>query len=686
MYQHGIREYHRAEAERVRKVLSKTRDMGSEKRLKVLRSELDASLTARKLMLSESLSVFFGGGSAAVDFVGEDPRFDDGEVWDEVGFHRGGARGFLGRRMTKRGLDHAREIGRWLASENEYVIGSMENRIAYTVGEGLVWRVVPRDRNDEDPGLIRAANRALEEFREQEAMDLVEQEFVKRQDRDGEALVRIFANADGPPRVRFLDPALLDAPAQFDEDMPDRERHALSMGVRVAPGDVRTVLGYYVRENALGDVSFVPADTGMGIRHVHHAKLNVDLQDPRGWPTYWPIRRNMARAEKLLRNMSYVAALQSAIALIRKHENGTKSEIENLLDQHRDLMVTNNATGKERRFRKIGPGTIVDSGPGISYEAPISSVNAANNVSVLEADLQASAAAVNQPEFMFSGRVGSGGYAGQLVAEGPPHKNFRRLQSRNKRPLTAIHWDALQHEVFWGRLDPRVLTETKLECDFPETQVRDLLQTTQRYQIMRAAGVISLHTWRAKEGLSPEEERRQIELEVAEGEAPPGGESGDGDDGSKPPPGSTDGGPGGQDQRGNPESPETSATSNFESAAPPPPPPPPPPPQPINVVLNNHLPKTEVKAPDVEVHNTFEAPLREAAPPPPPPPPPPPAPAPVVNVHVEPTPVVVEPPNVDVLVEATKVEVTVEPQINTQPQKLEVERDADGNISGIRTE
>lgn len=569
MYQHGIAKYHAEESQRVKKILAESRALDSKKRLEVLRDELDASMTARKLIMTESFSVLFGNGNAAYDFVGEDPRYDDGETWDEVGFHRGGgSRSAMGRRLTKLELDHAREIGRWLATENEYVIGSMENRVAYTVGEGLVWRVVPRDRNDEDRGLIMAATDALEEFREQESMDLVEQEWIRRQDRDGEAILRLFANADGPPRCRFMAPEDLDAPSVVPEGLTGRALHALSMGVKTARDDVRTVLGYYLRDELGAEPAFVPAMTAMGIAHVHHAKLNVDLCDPRGWPTYWPIRRNMARAEKLLRNMSYVAALQAAIALIRKHSHrSTQSELEAFVSQHADLTTTNTNTGKTRRYQHMGPGSVVDAGPGVDFEAPVSSVNAQNNLPVLEADLHAGAASVNQPAFMFSGRVGDGGYAGQLVAEGPPHKNFKRLQSRNKRPLKAIHWDALQHAVFWGRLDPRVLTECRLEVDFPETQVRDQLQTSQRYQILFDRGVISRHTWAAREGLSPDQEQRHLDKEAGRGLDDPRrkGEVGSGD-GAKPAPGSTTGGPGGADFRGNPESPETSAASNFESA------------------------------------------------------------------------------------------------------------------------
>ena len=44
----------------------------------------------------------------------------------------------------------------------------------------------------------------------------------------------------------------------------------------------------------------------------------------RGLPLYFPVRKNLRRVEKLLRNMSAVAEIQSAIALIRRHRHGTR--------------------------------------------------------------------------------------------------------------------------------------------------------------------------------------------------------------------------------------------------------------------------------------------------------------------------------------------------------------------------
>ena len=56
---------------------------------------------------------------------------------------------------------------------------------------------------------------------------------------------------------------------------------------------------------------------------VQLCRANVDANVKRGLPLFYPVRKNLRRAEKALRNMS-VAEIQSAIAIIRKHAAGTK--------------------------------------------------------------------------------------------------------------------------------------------------------------------------------------------------------------------------------------------------------------------------------------------------------------------------------------------------------------------------
>lgn len=504
-------------------------------RVSYMESVLRSSLLEREIQLLESYSLFYGQGSGpGTRYLGEDPRTDDGyEPWDEIGIG-GQARRFV---RTARDLEIARDIGRALAAENEFAIGAHECRQSYTVGAGLVYSVVPLEESAAD--MAKRCQAELEEFFAENDWPEMEQETVWRGDRDGEAFLRCFPNASGPMRVRFVEPESVTSDGAGSSVPP--------LGIEHAPEDVRDVHAIWVRPPSGGAPARVSVvDEATGLRVIEHLRMNSDAAALRGWPTMYPIRRNLARAEKLLRNMSFVAALQAAIALIRKHESATRSEVESYLDRERDLLVTNSATGRETRYQQMGAGTVIDAGPGVSYEAPVSSVNAGNNVAVLQAELRAAAARLQMPEYMFSGDASNANYGSTLVAEAPAVKQFLRLQGKYGRLFRRIASTALRHAAHFGRLPTEAVAACSIKIGYPTVIVRDQLQEAQRRQIEHASGVLSRRTWREQAGYDHDTEERNLDSESGDEEGDPRAGEVDPD---KPPPGSTSGGPGGEDQK-----------------------------------------------------------------------------------------------------------------------------------------
>lgn len=507
--------------EAVAQILRETRELPADQRLARLKDEVRAAIAERQLLMVEGITTQFGGDQATLDITFDDPRYDSsgGDYpWDEVGFAQGVIPGrSMGHPLLRRQvqLDRARHVARGLWAENEFAIGAHRLRQSYTVGRGVVWRMVPKERGIEDVYLTRAANAALEAFRTSNRLPLVERESVLRTDRDGETFLRLFANADGPLRVRFTEPEAVQQPVGFENDP------RVQLGVEtVFPEDSVDVEAYWINGERVPKIS---PDTDL--LHVVHMKGGTDLNARRGWPIMWPARRNLIRAEKLLRNMGFVAALQAAIALIRKHESGTQTEIESFLDATKDLTVTNDVTGKSTRYQGIGPGTVIDTGPGYTYESPIHSLNAGNNVEVLRAELRAVAAMLNMPESMFTSQI-DGSFAASLVAEGPFVKYMESEQDRFAWDLRAVVWTAIEHEVFWGRLPENVLHDYRLVGEFPSLEVRDFLRETQKRQIENTAGVLSVKTWRQKAGYDDEVEVKNFTIEpnpAAEEPDPVGG-------------------------------------------------------------------------------------------------------------------------------------------------------------------
>ncbi|HEX4150198.1 MAG TPA: phage portal protein, partial [Pirellulales bacterium] len=208
---------------------------------------------------------------------------------------------------TEQELALIRAQCRALAVNNEFAINGHENRINYIVGPGHSYRATLKKHGAAPPQLAAEVQTVLDRFLRENHWHRRQQELVRRSDRDGEAFVRFFLAADGSTVLRFIEPDQIRTPPELVDDP------AAAFGIRTDRQDVETVQGYYI------DGVLVRAD------EIQHRKSNVDFNVRRGLPLFYPVRKNLRRAERLLRNMSVVAEIQSAIALIRKHRNGTRT-------------------------------------------------------------------------------------------------------------------------------------------------------------------------------------------------------------------------------------------------------------------------------------------------------------------------------------------------------------------------
>ena len=85
--------------------------------------------------------------------------------------------------------------------------------------------------------------------------------------------------SDGTTRVRFVEPAQVAAPSDRLADPSAR------FGIQTDPDDVETVLGYWI-DGRLVDAA-----------EIQHRKANVDANVKRGLPLFFPVRKNLRRAE-----------------------------------------------------------------------------------------------------------------------------------------------------------------------------------------------------------------------------------------------------------------------------------------------------------------------------------------------------------------------------------------------------
>jgi capsid protein len=419
-----------------------------------------------------------------------DDLFDvDGSRWiDVAGGLTGGTAG--SGITSEQQLREIRDQCRALAACNEFAINGHENRISYIVGSGHCCRVTAKSDYPANGPLVAAVQAILDEFLKTNGWHKRQQEIVRRRDRDGEVFLRFFLAPDGITRLRFVEPSQVATPMRLASDP------AATFGIQTEPDDVETVRGYYI------DGQWVDATA------IQHRKANVDANVKRGLPLFYPVRKNLRRADKLLRNMSVVAGIQSAIAIIRKHASGTRSTVQQFVQAQADATIANPATGRANHFQRYAPGTILDAFAGTEYEFPVAAIDASRYVAVLQAELRAIASRLVMPEFMLSSDASNANYSSTMIAEGPAVRMFERLQHDMIEDDVQVMWHVIRHAVESGRLPRETLLAVDVHCLPPPLAVRDRLKEVQADRILVQSGAMSVQTMAARNGLDPLHEQQ----------------------------------------------------------------------------------------------------------------------------------------------------------------------------------
>jgi capsid protein len=402
-----------------------------------------------------------------------------------------------GAPINEQTLADLRAQCRTLAAANEFAINGHENRISYIVGPGHIYRAavckgITSAGTQTSLDLAMQVQKHIDEFLHENRWHQRQQEIIRRIDRDGEAFLRFFTDRDGMTRVRFIEPDQVVTPTAFAGDS------SATFGIQTEADDVENVLGYYV------DGEFVEA------RDVQHRRANVDFNVKRGLPLYTPVRKNLRRAERLLRNMSIVAEIQSAIALIRKHRGASRNGIEQFVAQNADATATSSSSGRTRHFAQYGPGTILDAPAGMEYDFPVRGIDASSFVTVLQAELRAIAARLVMPEFMFTSDASNANYASTLVAEGPAVKMFERLQASMIEQDKVVISRVLDSAIAIGNLPANVHDVIHIQITPPSLHVRDQLQQAQIDRLAFNHGVLSPQTWSQHLGLDYDQEQKNL--------------------------------------------------------------------------------------------------------------------------------------------------------------------------------
>lgn len=389
-------------------------------------------------------------------------------------------------------MDHKRirDESRWFAAHHAFAISALENRASYVVGTGHNYTVRPKPKVELSDDVLESIEREIADFTEANMWQHRQIENQIRLDRDGEVFLRFF-DVNGRLVVRYVEPEQVATPLG----------EKAAFGVATDAKDAETVLGYWVSWDAsrMGSWEFVESG------QIQHRKLNVDGSLPRGLPTLFGVRANLRRAWKLLRNMSTVAGIQAAVAIVRQHGAAPAGSVQQYAARMAQMPST---TGESSAtYERYPPGAVIDSPPGVEVKFPAESINVANYVQAVQAELRAIAARLSMPEYMLSGDASNANYSSTLVAEGPAVKMFERLQSQTIWWDTQVLIRALELAERNGRLPQGVSQLIVIDAEGPTVQSRNRLIEAQADQILLTMGVVSPQTIAARHGFNYDQER-----------------------------------------------------------------------------------------------------------------------------------------------------------------------------------
>ena len=385
-------------------------------------------------------------------------------------------------------LDFIRSECRILALNNEFAINALENRINYVIGQGHRYQAVAK--NIDDAHIALKTQNIIDTFCDENDWPRRQREIMRRRDRDGEVFCRLFPNRYSVMQLRFVEPEQVVTPMRYCKE-PN-----MSFGIQTEPNDTETVLGYWISN------TWVDADT------IQHRKANVDSNVKRGLPLLAPVRKNLRRAEKLLRNMSVVAEIQSAIALIRKHQTTERDAIRQFVQNQATKTVVDDETGHVQTFRHFSPGTIIDSSSNTEYQFPVAAIDASKFIMVLQAELRAIASRLVMPEFMLTSDASNANYASTMIAEGPAVRMFERLQHEIIGEDRQLFKMVIREAIYQGLLPSDTLQRVLLHAIPPMLAARDRLNEARADSILYKLGVISKETLSMRYGLDPQQEER----------------------------------------------------------------------------------------------------------------------------------------------------------------------------------
>lgn len=409
--------------------------------------------------LRESWQNFWGsnysyGSHLTTEFI-DDENFG----WEAL---RHDAQSFSQELFSEADRNEIRTMSQFLYHFSDHYRGLVRTYIKYCFGKQ--YQLVS---DDEDANAAWAAWKKKRKFRQ------FSKEIGRRFYRDGEVIIHV-------PDWRFINPALLCSPEKAEENIHSG-----------------------VEDDGMGKVVAYWFLQGKEFQRVDAADMiyvgEKDQDEWRALPYFISALSTCSNHKKWMRDRILLNRIRAQIGLERIHKNTSPTQGAAFAEAKKTTTIPDKTTryGETMRRKVLEPGQILDHGESIEYKYLAPNLQSSDVAADGRQLVLSIAAAVGLPEYMVSGDSSNANYASHLVSEGAAVKEFDSWMEFFAETFLEIwHKVMIQAEI---ESDDAPLDDPTVTL--PSVVMRNALQETQRNEILFSNGVISVDTWRSREGV-----------------------------------------------------------------------------------------------------------------------------------------------------------------------------------------
>jgi hypothetical protein len=371
---------------------------------------------------------------------------------------------------------------------NTHARAIVRNLVKFVLGKGPA--IIPDDEKN------KKVKEVWKSFRKLNKMNRREKEIATRLFRDGETFLRLFINKlNGEVKIRFIRSSRIGIPN--NKKIDEKE---WSFGIKCDPDDIEDVKAYYLLNPDGSSKNIVKASD------IIHLKIFADSDQKRGVSVLRIAAKRIRQYDDWLEDRIVLNKVRSAIALIRKVDSSA-SKVTSIRDDGLSTQLSSTRLKQKMPHR----GTIITASKGVEYDMLSPRIQAGDVKDDGRSMLLSVASAVGFPEMIFTADYANANYASSLVAQNPFVREIEDWQDFLLDFYEELFEIVIQASIDYGELDKE--TETTCRVEFPPMIQADLEKIAKAFEILFKYKGISKKTWQNKMGLDPDVEAAQIEQE-----------------------------------------------------------------------------------------------------------------------------------------------------------------------------